>query len=106
MARCDGHLSASRPVAGPGGGRIARIAAGKLLATSETQAAAFTQLPPGPAEVAVSAIPPQTGRNALALREAELLRSTPPLRRKYDVTMRYVREIGRVIASPLGQIRY
>jgi SAM-dependent methyltransferase len=85
---------------------FARIAAGKLLARSHMEPQTFARLPAAPASVAVSPIGPKTGLDALGRRETELLRTTSSLRRKSDVILRYLREIGRVARSPLKEIRY
>lgn len=58
---------------------------------------------PAPA-LPLSAIPPLTGQNAFAKREAELLASENVALRKTRLVLRQLREIRRIIATPMKDL--
>ena len=54
--------------------------------------------------LSTSAIPPLTGQNAFARREAELLASRSNIERKTRLVLRQLREIRRIITTPMKDL--
>lgn len=88
----DARLDAARSV-------IGKSLRGPLPAVSELVAAAATAAP-----LPTSAIPPLTGQNAFARREAELLAGESVVARKTRLVLRQLREIRRIIATPMKDL--
>jgi len=62
----------------------------------------FANLPQTPCPL--SPIPPQSGKNAFAAREAELLAGESVALRKTRLVLRQIREIRRIIATPMRDL--
>jgi SAM-dependent methyltransferase len=84
---------------------FARIAVGKILARHNVQVDDFARLPLLTPEIDISPIGPMTGKHAFAKRESDLLKSGSSVRRKGHLILRHLREIGRILRSPLEEIR-
>ena len=82
----------------------ARIAIGKSLRGSEPALAEINAAGLADAPAALSPIPTQTGKAAFAAREAELLAGSSTFMRKGRLVMRQIREIRRIIATPMKDL--
>ena len=82
----------------------ARGAIGRSLRGAEPALAEldFSKLPQTPCPL--SPIPPQSGKNAFAAREAELLAGENVALKKTRLVLRQLREIRRIIATPLRDL--
>ena len=79
--------------------------AAKLILKEALTASDFAE-PPASGSTAPSAIGPLEGRGAFAAREAELGRTISAWGQKAHLVQRHLREIARIIRSPLGDLRH
>ena len=81
-----------------------RYAIGKSLRAAEPALAEIEASKLAPTPCPLSAIPPLTGRNAFLAREAELLAGESVAVRKTRLVLRQLREIRRIIATPMRDL--
>lgn len=103
----DSSAVMQKPARDEAGSRLdaARIAIGKSLRGPEPALAEFdglSELPVAPCPI--SAIQPQQNQNAFAAREAELLAKESVVIRKTRLVLRQLREIRRIITTPMQDL--
>lgn len=102
----DSSAVMQKPVLGAEPARLdaARIAIGKSLRDAQPALGELNSFGEAVAPQALSPIPTMAGKAAFAAREAELLASGNGFMRKARLVMRQVREIRRIIATPIQDL--